>query len=112
MGGGGRFEVKGCLKASDPSGLSSSPSFPLDGILVFRRFPPPPPRPYSASLVCGGMVFTGRGTLSKFCPSGHAMRFSGADIRQLLNTVFGFEIPFSFVQERNCPKRAFQFPIY
>ena len=37
MGGGGRFEVKGCLKASDPSGLSSSPSFPLDGILVFRR---------------------------------------------------------------------------
>ena len=45
MGGGGRFEVKGCLKASDPSGLSSSPSFPLDGILVFRRFPPPPTPP-------------------------------------------------------------------
>ena len=30
-------------KLSDPSGLSSSPSLPLDGMLVFRRFPLPTP---------------------------------------------------------------------
>ena len=29
-------------KPSDPSGLSSSPSLPLDGKLVFRRFHPAP----------------------------------------------------------------------
>ena len=32
-------------KLSDPSGLSSSTSLPLDGMLVFRRFPPPPTPP-------------------------------------------------------------------
>ena len=92
-GGGEIWSQRVFKKLSDPSGLSSSPSLPLDGMLVFRRFPPPP-RPCSAPSVCGGMVFTGRGTLSKFCPSDHAMRYSGADLRQLLKTVFGFEIPF------------------
>ena len=81
-------------KLSDPSGLSSSTSLPLDGMLVFRRFPPPHPAPVLPPLYVVGWSPTARSTLSKFCPSDHAMRYSGADLRQLLKTVFGFEIPF------------------
>ena len=41
-GGGEIWSQSVFKKLSDPSGLSSSPSLPLDGMLVFRRFPPPP----------------------------------------------------------------------
>ena len=44
-GGGEIWSQRVFKKLSDPSGLSSSPSLPLDGMLVFRRFPPPHPAP-------------------------------------------------------------------
>ena len=93
-GGGEIWSQRVFKKLSDPSGLSSSLSLPLDGMLVFRRFPPPHPAPVLPPQYVVGWSPTARGTLSKFCPSGHAMRYSGADLRQLLNSVFVFEIPF------------------
>ena len=44
-GGGEIWSQRVFKKLSDPSGLSSSPSLPLDGMLVFRRFPPPSHHP-------------------------------------------------------------------